>query len=97
MDEMSMILLTIPVFFPVVIALGFDPIWFGVIVVLVIQIGMLPPPVGISVVVISGIAKDVPVVEIYKGVTPFLMAQIILAIILSIWPQIATIIPNSVF
>ena len=97
MDEMSMILLTIPVFFPVVIALGFDPIWFGVIVVLVIQISMLTPPVGISVVVISGSAKDVPVVEIYKGVTPFLMAQIILAIILSIWPQIATIIPNSVF
>ena len=60
MDALGMILLTIPIFYPVAIAIGYDPIWFGVVIVLVTELGVITPPVGINVYVVSGIAKDVP-------------------------------------
>ncbi|MDD5287835.1 MAG: TRAP transporter large permease [Dehalococcoidales bacterium] len=94
MDSLALITLTIPIIYPVVIALGFDPIWFGVVIVLVTEMGVITPPVGINVYVIKGIAKDVPLETIFKGISPFLAAMIVAAIILVFFPQIATFLPN---
>ena len=89
-----MITLTVPIIFPVGQDLGFDPIWFGVIIVLITEIGVISPPEGINVFVIKGIAKDVPMQTVFRGVMPYLYAMIIAAIILLFIPQIATFLPN---
>ena len=89
MDELAMILLTIPILFPVATALGYDPIWFGVIIVVVCQAGMIAPPVGLNVFVISGMVKDVPMADIYRGILPFLAAMVVLLGILLVVPEIA--------
>ncbi|MCX5993165.1 MAG: TRAP transporter large permease [Chloroflexi bacterium] len=94
MDSLALITLTIPIFYPVVLALGFDPIWFGVIIVLVTEIGVITPPVGLNVYVIKGIAPDIPLETIFKGITPFLAALIVAAVILLAFPQIATFLPS---
>lgn len=94
MDSLALITLTVPIFFPVVLALGLDPIWFGVVIVLVTEIGVITPPVGLNVYVIHGVAKDVPLESIFKGIFPFLVALAIAAIILLIFPQIATFLPS---
>jgi len=96
MDAMGLIVVTIPIFFPVVMKLGFDPIWFGVIVVLVGEMGVITPPVGVNVFVIKGIAPDVPLEKIFKGIFPFLAALIIVTIILFVFPQIATVLPSLI-
>ena len=96
MDSMGLIVVTIPIFFPVVMKLGFDPIWFGVIIVLVCEMGVITPPVGVNVFVIHGISPDVPLETIFKGIFPFLAALIIETIILMIFPQIATFLPNLI-
>jgi len=94
MDSMALIVLLIPIFFPVLDALGIDLIWFGVIVVLVAEMGVITPPVGVNVFVIKGIAPDVPIETIFKGIFPFLIALIICTIILMAFPQIATYLPG---
>jgi len=94
MDSLALITLTIPIFYPVVLAMGFDPIWFGVIIVLVTEIGVITPPVGLNVYVIKGIAPDVPLETIFKGILPFLAALAVAAAILLAFPQIATFLPG---
>jgi C4-dicarboxylate transporter DctM subunit len=94
MDSLAMITLTVPIIFPVVQGLGFDPIWFGVLIVLITEIGVISPPEGINVFVIKGIAKDVPMQTIFRGVMPYLYAMIVAAVILLFVPQIATFLPN---
>ncbi|MCJ7769705.1 MAG: TRAP transporter large permease [Dehalococcoidales bacterium] len=94
MDALAMITLTIPIIYPVVLAMGFDPIWFGVIIVLVTEMGVITPPVGINVYVIKGIAKDVPLETIFKGIFPFLLALIIAVALLIAFPKIATFLPS---
>jgi C4-dicarboxylate transporter DctM subunit len=94
LDEVSMILLTLPVFFPVVTKLGFDPIWFGVIIVLVVEMGMISPPVGMTMFVVKGIAPDIPIETIFKGVLPFTIAVALLMILLLVFPQIALFLPR---
>jgi len=94
MDALAMIMLTIPIFFPVVKALGFDPIWFGVVIVLITEMGVITPPVGINVYVVYGIAKDVPLESIFKGVLPMLVALLVCNLILLAFPQIALFLPN---
>ncbi|MGD9117438.1 MAG: TRAP transporter large permease subunit, partial [Dehalococcoidia bacterium] len=74
--------------------LGFDPIWFGVIIVLVTEMGVITPPVGVNVYVIKGVAEDVPLESIFKGILPFLAAILVAVIILMIFPQIATFLPS---
>lgn len=96
MDSMALVVVTIPIFFPVVMKLGFDPIWFGVIIVLVAEMGVITPPVGVNVFVIKGIAPDVPLETIFKGIFPFLAALIIVTIILIVFPQIATFLPSFI-
>jgi C4-dicarboxylate transporter DctM subunit len=94
MDSLAMILLTIPIFYPVAMGLGYDPIWFGVVIVLITEMGVITPPVGVNVYVVSGVAKDVPLETIFKGVLPLLGALIVCNIILIIFPQIALFLPS---
>ena len=94
-DEMAMIILMVPIVFPVVTHLGFDPIWFGIIIVTACQLGMICPPVGINVFVINSIAKDVKLTTIYGGVMPFILTDIIRMILLIIFPAIALWLPMT--
>ena len=94
MDALAMIMLTIPIFFPVATTLGFDPIWFGVVIVLIGEMGVVTPPVGVNVYVVFGVAKDVPLEEIFKGVLPMVLALLICNIILLFFPQIALYLPS---
>ncbi len=94
MDALALITLTIPIIFPLVISLNFDPIWFGVIIVLVTEMGVITPPVGVNVYVIKGIAEDVPLETIFKGIFPFLIALVVAVVILLAFPQIATFLPS---
>ncbi len=94
MDALALITLTIPIIFPLVVSLNFDPIWFGVIIVLVTEMGVITPPVGVNVYVIKGIADDVPLETIFKGIFPFLAALVVTVIILLVFPQIATFLPS---
>ena len=96
MDSMALIVLTIPIFFPVVMQMGYDPIWFGVIIVLVAEMGVVTPPVGVNVFVIKGIAPDIPLHLIFRGILPFLIALILMTILLIIFPQMATFLPSLV-
>jgi C4-dicarboxylate transporter DctM subunit len=94
MDALALITLTVPIIYPVVLLLGYDPIWFGVIIVLVTEMGVITPPVGVNVYVIKGIAEDVSLETIFKGIFPFLAALIVAVAILIAFPQIATFLPG---
>ncbi|MBW2338847.1 MAG: TRAP transporter large permease [Deltaproteobacteria bacterium] len=94
MDTLAMVILTVPIFYPVIVKLGFDPIWFGVIMVLVSEMGVITPPVGLNVYVIHGVAKDVPLFTIFRGIAPFLLMMIVCIIFVIIFPQIALFLPN---
>ena len=94
MDSLAMIMLTIPIFYPVVLTLGFDPIWFGVIIVVVSGMGVITPPVGINAYVVAGVARDVPLHVIFKGTLHMLYAMIALAIALILFPQLSTFLPQ---
>jgi len=94
MDALAMVMLTVPIFFPVAEALGFDPIWFGVVIVLITEMGVITPPVGVNVYVVYGVAKDVPLMQIFRGVLPMLVALLICNILLIIFPQIALFLPS---
>ena len=80
---------TISIFYPIVLGLNYDPIWFGVIIVLIAQMGIITPPVGINVYVVKGIAKDVPLETVFKGVVPFLLALIVGVLLLITFPIIS--------
>ena len=95
LDSLAMILLTIPIVFPIVKALNYDPVWFGIIIVMVVELGLITPPIGMNVFVIKGITKDVPLETIFRGVTPFIIAQIILIGILIAFPSIALWLPST--
>jgi len=94
MDALAMVMLTIPIFFPVSEALGFDPIWFGVVIVLITEMGVITPPVGVNVYVVYGVAKDVPLTTIFRGVLPMLGALLLCNLLILIFPQIALFLPG---
>ena len=93
-DSLALIMLTIPIFYPIAVNLGYDPIWFGIIIVLVTHMGIITPPVGISVYITRGIAKDVPLVTIFKGSFPFLLALIFGTAIMIAFPETVTYLPD---
>ncbi len=95
LDSLAMILLTIPIVFPIIKSLGYDPVWFGIIIVMVVELGLITPPIGMNVFVIKGIARDVPLETIFRGVTPFIVAQVILILLLLAFPQIALWLPST--
>ena len=88
------LVLTVPIFFPVIVALGFDPIWFGIIIVRMCEIGQITPPVGINVFVMKGVAKDIPMSTIFRGIVPFLIADILHVALLIAVPQITLFLPG---
>ena len=96
MDSMALIVVTIPIFYPIVQKLGFDPIWFGVMIVLTGEMGVITPPVGVNVFVIKGIAPEIPIQVIFRGIMPFLVGLFLLSLLLMIFPQIATVLPNLI-
>jgi tripartite ATP-independent transporter DctM subunit len=93
MDGFAMIILTIPILFPILNAMGFDAIWFGVIMVIVLEMGLITPPVGLNVFILKGVAKDVPMNTIFKGIWPFLISSVAAIIVIIIFPQIALFLP----
>jgi C4-dicarboxylate transporter DctM subunit len=95
MDSISVVILTMPIFFPLVVAMGFNPIWFGVVVVLLVEMGLITPPVGPNVFIIAGVAKDVPMYTIFRGIAPFLIADIVCAAILVAFPKITLFLPMT--
>lgn len=95
MEELSMILLTVPIFFPLITHLGFDPVWFGILIVCVVEIGMISPPVGMNVFVLRSVLPDVPTGQIWKGVMPFLYADIVRLAVLIAFPVITLWLPRT--
>lgn len=96
-DALALILLTIPIFYPVVVdVLGYDPIWFGVIIVMVVAMGVITPPVGMNVYIIKGVARDIPLEVIFRGIWPFLIAIFIAIGFLLAFPEIATFLPRYI-
>lgn len=93
-DSMAMILLTVPIFFPIVTSFGFHPIWFGIIVVVVVEIAMITPPVGMNVFVLRATLQDVPTRTIFKGITPFVIADVVRLTLLVLFPAIILILPS---
>lgn len=94
MDAMAMIILTVPIIYPVILQLGFDPIWFGIIIVMTVELGLIHPPVGMNVFVIKSVVKDVSFMTIFKGVIPFVITDILRLVILIAFPIIALWLPN---
>ena len=97
MDGLSMLVISIPIVYPVIMSFGFDPIWFGVIAVIVIEMGMITPPVGINVFVVKSVAENVPMLSVFKGVLPFWFAMLLCLVLIIIFPQIALLIPDTMF
>jgi tripartite ATP-independent transporter DctM subunit len=101
MDALALVMLTIPIFYPVISDLGYDPIWFGVIIVLVTQMGVITPPVGINVYVVYGVAQTVTdgiaLESIFKGILPFLIAVIVGTMLMAVFPQLILFLPNLMY
>lgn len=93
-DIIASLVITIPVIYPIILSLGFDPIWFGVVVVIIMEVGMITPPIGINIFILSGVTK-VPVGVVFRGIWPFVLAQIAGITLITIFPQIALLLPNS--
>ena len=94
-DSLALILLTIPIFYPVVRKLGFDPIWFGVLIVVITQMGVITPPVGVNVYVVSGIDRSISLQTVFRGAVPFLFMLIAVCALLMVFPQLATWLPGT--
>jgi len=95
MEGLSIIILTIPITYPLILKMGFDPIWFGVMITVLIEMGLITPPVGVNVFVIAGVAKDVPMYRIFRGIVPFIFAMLVLIALLLIFPQMALYLPHT--
>jgi tripartite ATP-independent transporter DctM subunit len=97
LEGIAMLVLTLPVVFPVILELGYSPIWFGVIVVIVLEMGLISPPVGVNVFVVKGVAPEVPLEKIFNGIWPFWLAMLVCLLILVVFPEIALYLPNRMF
>lgn len=97
LEGIGMILITVPVFLPLVKGFGYDPIWFAIIVVIVVEVGMIHPPVGMNLFVIQAQAPDVKIASIYRGILPFLLAPLALIVLLLIFPQLALWLPKVLY
>ncbi|MEE9202596.1 MAG: TRAP transporter large permease subunit, partial [Dehalococcoidia bacterium] len=95
MDAIGMLLLTLPIIFPLSQSLGFDPIWFGILVVIMCEIGLLTPPVGLNIYVVKGVAPHIPLEDMFRGVIPFVLTMFVVIALLVAFPQIVLILPNT--
>lgn len=95
LDAMAMIILLVPIVYPVILQLGFDPIWFGIVIVMTVELGLITPPVGMNVFVINSIVRDVSLVTIFRGVAPFVAADILRLVLLVLFPSIVLFLPMT--
>lgn len=95
MDMFAMLILTVPIFFPLILSLGFDPVWFGVTVVIMMEQALITPPIGLNVFVIKGMAEDVSISKIFRGIFPFWLAMLVCVILLTVFPQIVLFLASS--
>lgn len=96
LEGIAIMVLTLPIVYPLITQLGFDGLWFGIIMIMLINIGVLTPPLGLSVYIISGVVKDIPIEKIFKGVIPAIITMFVLIVILIIFPEIVTFLPNYI-
>ena len=94
MDVFSAVIVTLPVIFPIVIALGYDPIWYGVLTIIVCEMGLETPPVGLNLFIVSGMDREVPMSAIYRGVAPFIAVELLILALIILFPQIALFLTN---
>lgn len=94
LDGLGMMMLTLPVVFPAIVGLGYDPIWFGILLVKLIEIGVVTPPVGLNCYVVNGIRPDIPLQSVFRGVTPFLIGEIFIIAIIVLFPDLILLLPN---
>jgi tripartite ATP-independent transporter DctM subunit len=94
MEELTMVLLTIPLFFPIVVALGFDPVWFGVLIVMIVQIGLISPPVGMNLFVLNALIPEVRLGQIFSGCWPFVLIMVVVLVLLVLFPSISLWLPS---
>jgi tripartite ATP-independent transporter DctM subunit len=97
LESLSMILLTVPIFFPIVLALGYDPVWFGILVVMVVEIGLITPPIGVNLFVIRSVMPDIPMMTVVRGVIPFIVADVLRILLIAAVPAISLWLPNLLF
>ncbi len=95
LESLSMMMLVVPVLFPIIVAVGIDPIWFGIFIVVAAELSYITPPMGMNVFVLRVVAKDVPVGQIFRGVTPFVFMDLVRLLLLILVPAMALLIPNS--
>lgn len=95
LDALGMLLLTLPFMFPVIVGLGFDPIWFGIIIVLMSEVGLITPPVGMNIFILSKSLPDVPTLEMFRGAWPYVALCLGLVILFTVFPQLVLWLPNS--
>jgi TRAP-type C4-dicarboxylate transport system permease large subunit len=95
MDELAMLLVTIPIFYPVVVSIGFDPIWFGVMTVLIMASGMIAPPVGMNCFIVAGIDKTISLPRIYAGILPYWAAILAMMVLITAFPQLCLFLPTA--
>ena len=97
LEGIGMVLITVPVFLPLVKQFGYDPVWFGVIVVIVVEVGLIHPPVGLNLFVIQAHAPDIKITTIYRGIVPFLIAPLVLIVLMFLFPGIALWLPKLLY
>jgi len=94
LDSFGLILLTVPVLYSTILKLGFDPIWYGIIIILIVEMGAISPPQGLNIWVVRGLAPDAPLQSIFKGMIPFCFALLVCTALLMIFPQIVLYLPS---
>jgi tripartite ATP-independent transporter DctM subunit len=97
LESLSMILITVPIFFPIVQALGYDPVWFGIVVVMVVEIGLITPPVGVNLFVIRSVVPDIPLATVVRGVVPFIVADVVRVTVIVLVPALSLWLPRLMF
>lgn len=97
LESLSMILLTVPIFFPVIVALGYDPVWFGILIVMVIEVGLIHPPIGINLYVIRSMMPEIPMMAIVKGVIPFIVSDLLRILLIAAFPAVVMWLPRLLF
>lgn len=97
LESLSMILLTVPIFFPIIQSLGYDPVWFGILIVVVVEVGLIHPPIGVNLFVIRSVMPDIPMMTVVKGVVPFIVADLLRIFLIASVPAISLWLPNLLF
>jgi TRAP-type C4-dicarboxylate transport system permease large subunit len=95
LDAISMMVLTMPVIYPVILELRFDPIWFGVLAVLMMEAGLITPPMGLNIFTVAGVAPEVPIVTIFRGVLPFLISIFLIVLLIVLFPGLVLFLPGA--